>query len=832
MKKTIERLALLLLFLMPLATVAKDFYGTINDSGTVTFYYDDNMASSDVFYQNAHWTDISRKDNVRKVVFDSSIKDFHPESAFFNYFFMDLHYLKSIENLDYLDTRRLTDMTQMFYECWNLEELDLSSFDMQNVTKMKSMFEGCTNLQKVNLQFKTQTVKLTTMERMFSKCTSLTSVDMDWFDTKNVTTMAYMFYGCTALEKVTNMYFDAQSAPDLKFMFRGCKRLKEIDLSNFSNTQNITHMTRMFEECSLLKTVNLTNFVINKTDTVYVADMFANCKTLTTIYCNEDWTEGTLIDQGQPPFSDCNALVGGCGSMGLSYTSAAHPDVSGRPGAFTATEGLFFNGRRLTKDNAQSFATVGTMSYNPEEGIVTLEDATIISDGGFYSPTDETLWLNLNGTSTIKTKGNAFQVYEVFPTAMTSHRSLTINSLEGYGILLKGDGTFSGRENLTGQLCYIYIQGKRGAIHGEKAYSKWHGSEVYPKLYPENMVLALSSNGTKPAVSGLREIAESDIAYNYWNYYFDEDRMTVVDGSTLDDEAEPLEVTKPFKIVPKDKLSNYNIELGGKYLNLYNETDFNPMSLSEGKVYMSGSALIMENAKFKTHYIPTDENHALNVKNNQFILYIEGDNDLVGTSDDYDYGIRFVENEKNTTINRAWTIRSHTGSRASLKLTGEIYCRSTEYDDAKLYFKDVDVTVADRAYVWQEDHVIFNINNSSLDLIDIAWPTQPIMECLEGLELTNCYFADGCYWNSAKGCVNDRSGQPATGRVRILCSGGKKGDVNGDGKVNTADVVAVYSFIEKGTASGVTRDAANVNGDSAVNTADVVAIYDIIIKGS
>ena len=57
----------------------------------------------------------------------------------------------------------------------------------------------------------------------------------------------------------------------------------------------------------------------------------------------------------------------------------------------------------------------------------------------------------------------------------------------------------------------------------------------------------------------------------------------------------------------------------------------------------------------------------------------------------------------------------------------------------------------------------------------------------------------------------------------------KKGDVNGDGKVNTADVVAVYTYIEKGDASGFTRDACNVNGDSSVNTADVVAIYTLII---
>ena len=56
-------------------------------------------------------------------------------------------------------------------------------------------------------------------------------------------------------------------------------------------------------------------------------------------------------------------------------------------------------------------------------------------------------------------------------------------------------------------------------------------------------------------------------------------------------------------------------------------------------------------------------------------------------------------------------------------------------------------------------------------------------------------------------------------------------DVNGDGFKNTADVVAVYTFIEKGGESGFAREAADVNRDGNVNTADVVAIYTAIIGG-
>ncbi|MBR4649185.1 MAG: hypothetical protein IKO67_03425 [Bacteroidaceae bacterium] len=56
------------------------------------------------------------------------------------------------------------------------------------------------------------------------------------------------------------------------------------------------------------------------------------------------------------------------------------------------------------------------------------------------------------------------------------------------------------------------------------------------------------------------------------------------------------------------------------------------------------------------------------------------------------------------------------------------------------------------------------------------------------------------------------------------------GDVDGDGNVNTSDVVAVYNFIIDGT--GVTKEAADVNGDGDVNSTDVVAIYNLIIYGN
>ena len=104
-------------------------------------------------------------------------------------------YLKSVD-LSNLDTSNVTDMSRMFWGCYNLTELDVSSFDTSNVTDMSGMFWGCRNL---------------------------TALDVSSFDTSNVTSMGGDFCG----------------------MFGVDYRLTELNLNGF-NTSNVTNMGEMF----------------------------------------------------------------------------------------------------------------------------------------------------------------------------------------------------------------------------------------------------------------------------------------------------------------------------------------------------------------------------------------------------------------------------------------------------------------------------------------------------------------------------------------------------------------------------------------------------------
>jgi len=56
------------------------------------------------------------------------------------------------------------------------------------------------------------------------------------------------------------------------------------------------------------------------------------------------------------------------------------------------------------------------------------------------------------------------------------------------------------------------------------------------------------------------------------------------------------------------------------------------------------------------------------------------------------------------------------------------------------------------------------------------------------------------------------------------------GDINADGKINTADVNTVYGEIINGTKSAI-KPYADVNEDGNINTADVNTVYSIIIAG-
>lgn len=100
-----------------------------------------------------------------------------------------------------MDTRQVTDMSQMFLNCRSLKELDLSSFTTSQVKDMSRMFDGCSDLRTLDIS-NFNTSQVTNMNGMFAGCETLEKLDLSNFDTTNVKSMDKMFESSDALKSI------------------------------------------------------------------------------------------------------------------------------------------------------------------------------------------------------------------------------------------------------------------------------------------------------------------------------------------------------------------------------------------------------------------------------------------------------------------------------------------------------------------------------------------------------------------------------------------------------------------------------------------------------
>ena len=192
--------------------------------------------------------------------------------------FYDCTNLKNITFGDNFNTSNTTNMSYMFSDCTNLTNLDFSNFNTSNTTNMESMFSDCTNLENLDLN-KFDTSKVTDMSRMFKECKNLKNITFgDNFYTSNTTNMESMFYNCTNLENLDLSNFNTSNVTTMSSMFCGCTKLKELDLSKF-NTSKVTNMEMMFKECKNLKNITFVNN-FNTSNITTMRSMFENCTNL------------------------------------------------------------------------------------------------------------------------------------------------------------------------------------------------------------------------------------------------------------------------------------------------------------------------------------------------------------------------------------------------------------------------------------------------------------------------------------------------------------------------------------------------------------------------
>lgn len=135
------------------------------------------------------------------------------------------------DELDNLDTSNISDMSDMFYGCSKVTELDVSNFNTSQLNGTRSMFYGCSSLTKINFG-NFDASEVTTLQEMFRNCTSLVELDLSTFISKKATTTRYMFGGCSKLEKLNLSGIDTSNMLSGTYTFNGCTSLKTLIIDN------------------------------------------------------------------------------------------------------------------------------------------------------------------------------------------------------------------------------------------------------------------------------------------------------------------------------------------------------------------------------------------------------------------------------------------------------------------------------------------------------------------------------------------------------------------------------------------------------------------------
>ena len=217
--------------------------------------------------------------NVTKVVFDPAFANARPTNC--NEWFQNYVNLTSIEGIEYLNTSQVTDMHNMFYNCYHLQTTDFSGFDTRKVKDMSNMFYNCGSLK---------------------------SLDISNFNTSEVTDMRNMFYHCIGLTSLDLSHFNTSKVSIMISMFQLCSNLLSVNLSGW-DTRNVGSMDHMFEKCISLKTLDLSGFDTRE-KTCAMDDMFNTCKELTTIFVSDKFAVGTRGTGDGTMFLECKKLKG------------------------------------------------------------------------------------------------------------------------------------------------------------------------------------------------------------------------------------------------------------------------------------------------------------------------------------------------------------------------------------------------------------------------------------------------------------------------------------------------------------------------------------------
>ena len=180
-------------------------YATLSANGkTLTFYYDQMKSTRTERTFSIPWNGTPGwygSSTITTVDFTDSYRNYRGLTSTKN-MFSHMEKLETFNGMENLNTANVTDMSYMFTRCDALKTIDVSHLNTTSATNMMSMFSSNSNLKQIYGLSNFNTSNVTDMSYMFSGCFSLHLLDVSSFNTQNVNHMEYMFYNCPSLTTI------------------------------------------------------------------------------------------------------------------------------------------------------------------------------------------------------------------------------------------------------------------------------------------------------------------------------------------------------------------------------------------------------------------------------------------------------------------------------------------------------------------------------------------------------------------------------------------------------------------------------------------------------
>ena len=289
-----------------------------------------------------------KKGGLGNNVFDSTSKVLNMFAMF-----KDCRKMRYNNLVSDFDTRKVSNMSEMFYNCSILEELDLSGFNTESITNVASMFQGCNALKKLNIiSFKapklTNSSNVADMgKNMNGNCAIYMNYDVNtliqnyfksWSHVtvmkpskalllKNGRVYELHFLGTTTNYKVGNTYNGLEIVNvwsdvniyaefpqwrlNLDDTYKKIEKvvfdssgLTSLNLRNF-DTSKVKNMAKMFEGCKNLESLDVSTFNTSNVTTMW--DMFSGCSKLRSLDLRSFCTSNVSIMAGM--FYGCSSLT-------------------------------------------------------------------------------------------------------------------------------------------------------------------------------------------------------------------------------------------------------------------------------------------------------------------------------------------------------------------------------------------------------------------------------------------------------------------------------------------------------------------------------------------